>query len=327
MGSLWGLLGLVLLAARASARSSPTDGASGGQGCQAALSYSSVFMPQAELVWRVELTGTRNFTCRGGLEFGPALGVAEGELDGLECKLWYESPFLGKAVCTDPTDGREVGRSLLDTTIKGAVFVLPAPNNKEDDAWGSTMTALWSLLALLALAPGGCARSAPTDGASGGQGCRAALSFDSVMMPAQAELVWRMELVGSRNFSCKGGTEYGPAMGVVEGELDGAHCKVAYESRFVTVGTCTDPTDGREVGRAIRDTSVKGSVFVLPAPDVKEDAAWGRFKISTSGVLAPANYMVRFNTSGGAHPEQCTAGPGEWQLVPFRAMYEGYLCQ
>lgn len=56
-------------------------------GCQAALSYASVMMPpQAELVWRVELVGTRNFTCRGGLEFGPALGVAEGELDGLECE-------------------------------------------------------------------------------------------------------------------------------------------------------------------------------------------------------------------------------------------------
>ena len=51
------------------------------------MSYASVQMPpQAELIWRIELTGTRNFSCRGGLEFGPALGVAEGELDGLECE-------------------------------------------------------------------------------------------------------------------------------------------------------------------------------------------------------------------------------------------------
>lgn len=93
-------------------------------------------------------------------------------------------PILGKAVCIDPSDGREVGHSTLDTTVKGAgkswrwsilavhavgmpnlnlesrelkvheqpqedeqalitgcptpaaVFVLPAPNTKEDDAWG-----------------------------------------------------------------------------------------------------------------------------------------------------------------------------------------------
>lgn len=35
-------------------------------------------------------------------------------------KLWYASPFEGHAVCVDPSDGREVGHSLLDTTVKGA---------------------------------------------------------------------------------------------------------------------------------------------------------------------------------------------------------------
>jgi len=90
-----------------------------------------------------------------------------------------------------------------------------------------------------------------------------------------------------------------------------------------------------------------------------------RFKITTEGVFAPANYMVRYNTSGGVsvaqcsgwldslpcpnvaaaawplctnafaqrpvtmqvHPKQCTAKPGEWQLVPFTATYDGYLCR
>lgn len=34
--------------------------------------------------------------------------------------MWYESPFEGIAACTDPTDGNEVGRAVLDTTVKGA---------------------------------------------------------------------------------------------------------------------------------------------------------------------------------------------------------------
>lgn len=42
--------------------------------------------PEAEFLWRVELAGTRNFSCRGGLEFGPALGVAEGRLDDFDCE-------------------------------------------------------------------------------------------------------------------------------------------------------------------------------------------------------------------------------------------------
>lgn len=92
-----------------------------------------------------------------------------------------------------------------------------------------------------------------------------------------------------------------------------------------------------------------------------------RFKVTSTGELAPANYFIRYNTSGGVsalrplsavpasagderlsvctarctflpqhtktsvvpqmHPEHCTAKPGEWQLVPFSATYEGYLCQ
>ncbi|KAI7841436.1 hypothetical protein COHA_004831 [Chlorella ohadii] len=146
-------------------------------------------------------------------------------------------------------------------------------------------------------------------------------------MPPQAELIWRIELTGTRNFSCRGGLEFGPALGVAEGELDGLECKLWYESPFLGKAVCIHPSDGREVGHSTLDTTVKGAVFVLPAPNTKEDDAWGRFKITTEGVLAPANYMVRYNTSGGVHPKQCTAKPGEWQLVPFTATYDGYLCQ
>lgn len=77
----------VLTAADGAAATQICPRCSRATGCMAELSYASVMMPPtAELVWRVELAGTRNFSCRGGLEFGPALGVAEGELDGLECE-------------------------------------------------------------------------------------------------------------------------------------------------------------------------------------------------------------------------------------------------
>lgn len=41
-----------------------------------------------------------------------------------------------------------------------------------------------------------------------------------------------------------------------------------------------------------------GAVFVLPSPDPGSEP-WGRFKIQATGGLAPANYAVRYNTSGG----------------------------
>lgn len=44
---------------------------------------------------------------------------------------------------------------------------------------------------------------------------------------------------------------------------------------------------------------------------------WHTFSNALYTAVAPA--QVR--------PEQCTAEPGEWQLVPFSATYDGYLCQ
>lgn len=42
--------------------------------------------------------------------------------------------------------------------------------------------------------------------------------------------------------------------------------------------------------------------------------------------MAPANYVVRTNTSGGLRPQQCDAPPGEWLTVPYSGVGQGYLC-
>ena len=45
-----------------------------------------------------------------------------------------------------------------------------------------------------------------------------------------------------------------------------------------------------------------------------------------SGAMAPANYIVRTNTTGGLRPEKCDAPPGQWVTVPYTGAGEGYLC-
>lgn len=35
-------------------------------------------------------------------------------------RIWYDSPFIGIAECYEPDSGRAVGRTVLDTTVKGA---------------------------------------------------------------------------------------------------------------------------------------------------------------------------------------------------------------
>lgn len=45
-----------------------------------------------------------------------------------------------------------------------------------------------------------------------------------------------------------------------------------------------------------------------------------------SGAMAPANYVVRTNTTGGLRPAKCDAPPGEWVTVPYSGTGEGYLC-
>lgn len=51
------------------------------------------------------------------------------------------------------------------------------------------------------------------------------------------------------------------------------------------------------------------AVFVLPPPPGPGNAdAWGRFKISSTGALAPANYAVRFNTTGGVSSREVWLG-------------------
>jgi hypothetical protein len=55
------------------------------------------------------------------------------------------------------------------------------------------------------------------------------------------------------------------------------------------------------------------AVFVAASPDGSAtNEPWGRFKITTDGELPPANYVVRYNTTGGVRTawRGCTAASG-----------------
>lgn len=45
------------------------------------------------------------------------------------------------------------------------------------------------------------------------------------------------------------------------------------------------------------------TVFVAPSPDAASEP-WGRFKVTTDGALPPANYIVRYNSTGGVSEGQ-----------------------
>lgn len=120
----------------------------------------------------------------------------------------------------EPTPHKEAEQALTSSPSTGAVFVLPAPRAKEDDAWG---------------------RCGPRKMVAG---------------PA-----------------CSGA----PAARAVKG----------------LPNTCSLSPARYRHSRPAR----------LPA-------AHRRFKISTDGVFAPANYMVRYNTSGGVRWRLPLAGEG-----------------
>lgn len=71
-----------------------------------------------------------------------------------------------------------------------------------------------------------------------------------------------------------------------------------YQSPYLALIECPSQGGGPPLGRLVFDTTEPGAVFVLPPPEPGDDV-WARLKVSAQGVLAPANYVVRYNTSGG----------------------------